>query len=274
MGSFLARAPEASDGRKTLISSSFIRTPPPSFNSWAAAYHDSAALELRLALFLERLYAFICIVRHEHAPDRFALDGEPKVERPAIALRDRKLGMADRDARAGGELGGVLDRARTARGRVGKEPVDDAGFFRARRVERGGVGDQVQAPGQPDQAGQPLRAARPGNSPRFTSGSPIWYVPSAANRRSQASASSRPPPRQWPAIAAMNTSGVFSILRNDSCASKASMKRDRGEPATNTETSAPAEKNFSDALVTTIADRMVESMRASSIAAENSRRNA
>src|SRR6266851_1912298 len=141
-------------------------------DSWAAAYHDSAALELRLALFLERLYAFICIVRHEHAPDRFALDGEPKVERPAIALRDRKLGMADRDARAGGELGGVLDRARTARGRVGEEPVDDAGFFRARRVERGGVGDQVQAPGQPDQAGQPLRAARPGKQPEIHLGQP------------------------------------------------------------------------------------------------------
>src|SRR5260221_11743757 len=79
------------------------------FDSWAAAYHDSAALELRLALFLERLDAFVCIVGHEHAPDRFALDGEPKVESPAIALRDRKLRMADRDAWAGCELGAVLD---------------------------------------------------------------------------------------------------------------------------------------------------------------------
>ena len=50
------------------------------------------------------------------------------------------------------------------------------------------------------------------------------------------------------------------------------MKRDLGLPAANAPTSAPAEKNFSEALVTTTADLMLRSMRASSIAPANARR--
>src|ERR1700693_2230765 len=162
MGSCYERAPEAADGRKTVISSSLIQTPPPSFDSCAAAYHDSPALELRLALFLERLDALVRVLGYEHAADRFTLDGQPEVERTAVTLRDRELRMADRDARPGGELGRVLDRARPARGRVGIQPVDNAGVLRRGRAERGRVRDEVQSLGQPDQARQPLRAARPG----------------------------------------------------------------------------------------------------------------
>src|SRR5438874_5069617 len=61
----------------------------------------------------------------------------------------------------------------------------------------------------------------------------------------------------------MNTSGVFSIFRNASCAMRAVMNRDLGLPAAKTPTSAPAEKNFSEALVTTTADLMLRSRRAS-----------
>jgi len=38
----------------------------------------------------------------------------------------------------------------------------------------------------------------------------MLYPPSAANRKSQQSAISRPPPRQWPLIAATTTFGVRS----------------------------------------------------------------
>src|SRR5258708_39708207 len=64
-------------------------------------------------------------------------------------------------------------------------------------------------------------------------------------------------------MAAMKTSGVFSIFLNASCAISAVMNRERGVPEAKTPTSAPAEKNFSDALVTPTADLMVRSRRAS-----------
>ena len=75
--------------------------------------------------------------------------------------------MANRDAGAGGELGRVLDRARPTRGRVWKQPVDYARLLRGGRVEGGRVGDQVQALGEPDQARQPLRAARSRDQPEI-----------------------------------------------------------------------------------------------------------
>ena len=91
-------------------------------------------------------------------------------------------------------------------------------------------------------------------------------------RKSQHSAISRPPPRQCPLIAAMTTFGVLSNLliasfahtTNAFCASKSLLA--------NTDTSAPAEKNFSDALRTTIA-LMPSSLRAASIAASSSSMN-
>src|ERR1700675_3697557 len=50
------------------------RTPPPP-PPRGGGRNDSPALELWLALFLECGDALICILRHEHAPDRLALDG-------------------------------------------------------------------------------------------------------------------------------------------------------------------------------------------------------
>src|SRR5437660_159603 len=73
------------------------------------------AFELRLSLFAECFDAFVRVLRHEYAADRLALDRKPDVERGAVALGDRKLGVADRDARPGGQLGGVFDRACSAR---------------------------------------------------------------------------------------------------------------------------------------------------------------
>ena len=51
------------------------------------------------------------------------------------------------------------------------------------------------------------------------------------------------------------------------------MNLERGVPAAKAPTSAPAEKNFSEALVTTTADLMLRSTRASSMAPANDRRN-
>jgi len=66
---------------------------------------------------------------------------------------------------------------------------------------------------------------------------------------------------------------VFSIFRNASWAISAVMVRERDVPAAKALTSAPAEKNFSEALVTRTA-RMSASTRASSMAPANERRNA
>src|SRR5207249_601711 len=51
-----------------------------------------------------------------------------------------------------------------------------------------------------------------GEAPRGTSGNPTRQAPSEATRRSVAIAISRPPPTQWPSIAAMKSFGVLSIL--------------------------------------------------------------
>ena len=74
-------------------------------------------------------------------------------------------------------------------------------------------------------------------------------------------------------MAAMKMIGVFSILRNDSCASSAVMTRERVVPDAKALTSAPAEKNFSEALVITTA-WMSSSARTSSTALANERRKA
>src|SRR5260370_34981010 len=118
------------------------------------------ALELGLALLLERCNTFVGVLRHEYTADGLALHGQAEVQRPTEALRDRELRMTDRDAGPGRELSRVLDGACPARGRVGKELVDDAGILCLCRLESRGVYDQVQALRPTDQSGQPLRAAR------------------------------------------------------------------------------------------------------------------
>src|SRR5713101_1723640 len=72
------------------------------------------------------------------------LERQPEVERAALALRDRELRVADRHARSGRELRRILDRACAARGRVGKEPVDDADLFCLGGLQGGGIDDEVQ----------------------------------------------------------------------------------------------------------------------------------
>src|SRR5207245_3311532 len=68
--------------------------------------------------------------------------------------------VADRNTRAGGELGRVLDRGRAARCGIRKELVDDAQVLGGGRAHRFRVGDQVHRLGQADQAGKTLGAAR------------------------------------------------------------------------------------------------------------------
>ena len=111
----------------------------------------------------------------------------------------------------------------------------------------------------------------PGSSPRVTSGRPMRYEPSAAIRKSQQSAISRPPPRQCPLIAATTTFGVLSNLPIASFAQTTNALCASRLPLANTEMSAPAEKKRSLALRTTIAFTLA-SRRASSIAESSSSR--
>src|SRR2546428_2280168 len=90
-------------------------------------------------------------------------------------------------------------------------------------------------------------------------------------RKSQQSAISRPPPRQCPLIAAMTTFGVCSSLPKASLAQTTNAFCASRLPFAKTEISAPAEKNRSFALRTTIAFR-ASSRRASSIEASSSSR--
>ena len=73
-------------------------------------------------------------------------------------------------------------------------------------------------------------------------------------------------------MTAMKMSGVFSIFRNASWAMIAVIIRERALPAAKALTSAPAEKNFSDALVNKTA-RISPSLRASSMAPASDLRN-
>src|SRR5258708_32954073 len=123
-------APEAADGRKVQVTTSAIRTPPPSL---IRSQTLSLALEVRFALLAERLDALIGVLGDEHAADRLALDGQADVERGPVALRDRELRVAQGHARAGGEPGGVLDRPLPARSRVGKEAIDQPRLLRLPR---------------------------------------------------------------------------------------------------------------------------------------------
>src|SRR3989442_12333056 len=84
------------------------------------------ALEVGLALFGERLDAFLRVLGHEDAADRLAFEGQAQVEWPAIALRDRQLGVADGNSRTGCELGRVFDRAGAAAGGVRRQPATRA----------------------------------------------------------------------------------------------------------------------------------------------------
>src|SRR5260370_25140182 len=120
-----------------------------------------AALELRLALLPERRDPLVRVLGHEHSADRLALERQAEVQRPAEAQRDRELRVSDGDAWPGGELRRILDRARTARGRVGKQLVDDADLLRVGRLQGGGVGDEVEGLRLTDEARQALRSARP-----------------------------------------------------------------------------------------------------------------
>src|SRR2546428_5674300 len=90
-------------------------------------------------------------------------------------------------------------------------------------------------------------------------------------RKSQHSAISRPPPRQWPLIAATTIFGVCSNLPIASFAQTTKAFCASRLLLTKTETSAPAEKKRSFALRTTMA-LTVSSPRASSMAASSSSR--
>src|SRR5216684_3223606 len=78
------------------------------------SFFPLAAFEVGLALLLERRDPFIRVFGHEHAADRLALHRQAEVQRPTQALRDRELGVSDRNARPVGEPSRVLDRARSA----------------------------------------------------------------------------------------------------------------------------------------------------------------
>ena len=82
--------------------------------------------------------------------------------RSAITERRRKLGVADRHAGTVRELGGVLDGACSTRRRVREQPVDKACLHGLGGLQRGGVGDEVDALCQADAARQSLGAAGPG----------------------------------------------------------------------------------------------------------------
>src|SRR5258708_5094723 len=79
------------------------------------------ALELRLALLPEGRDPLVRILGHEHPPDRLSLHCQAKVQWPAEAQCDRELRVSDGDAWPGGKLRRIVDRARTARGGVGKQ---------------------------------------------------------------------------------------------------------------------------------------------------------
>ena len=70
----------------------------------------------------------------------------------------------------------------------------------------------------------------------------------------------------------MKTIGVFSIFRNASCARVAVITLERVVPAANALTSAPAEKNFSEALVTTTAWMSSSARRSSTTPAKDRRK--
>src|SRR5256885_1521699 len=115
-------------------------------------------LERRLALLRECLDPLIGVVAHEDAPDRLALERQPKVDRSAVAERGGELGVADRHAGTVAELGRVLDGARAARCRVWEQAVDETRLLRLGRLHRGGVGDEVDRLREPDPSRQALRA--------------------------------------------------------------------------------------------------------------------
>src|SRR5216683_799258 len=132
-----------------------LRRGPSSFPTGLSAF------ELGLALLPEGGDPFVRVLGHEDSSDRFALNRQPKVQRPTQAQRDRELRMSDGDAWPGGEFRRVLDRARTARGGIGKQLVYDADLLRVGRLERGGVGDEVECLRLTDQARQALGSTRP-----------------------------------------------------------------------------------------------------------------
>src|SRR5712692_3752274 len=120
------------------------------------------AFEVRLPLLREGFDALLGILRDENPADRFSLESQAETERRAKALGHGELGVADGDARAGRQLGGIIDGTRAARGGVGEEPVNQAELFGFGWVQGRGVGDEIDALGKSDQTRQPLRTTGAG----------------------------------------------------------------------------------------------------------------
>ena len=126
------------------------------------------------------------------------------------ACGDERLGASDRGAaRPLDRRGG--DGQRTVERRAGGHALgEQAAGERLGRVRVAAEQDDLLGAAQADDAGEPVVAAHVGSRSRPTSGRPK-VAPSPAMRASQASASSRPPPRQNPSMAATTRHGCASI---------------------------------------------------------------
>src|SRR5262252_10370951 len=120
-----------------------------------------STLELGPPLLPERGDALLRVLGHEDPGDRLSLQCEPQVERRGVSERSNHLGPADRLGRSRGQLRAVVDRRRAASGGVLVELIHYPQLFRVLGREGAGVGDQVNASGQPDEPRKALGAAGP-----------------------------------------------------------------------------------------------------------------
>ena len=98
--------------------------------------------------------------------------------------------------------------AAVSRSSAGHDPVDDAERERFVGPDLAPAPDDLLGPRRPDQPGQPLGAAAPGEDPEQDLREARPGRSRRAMRRSHASATSSPPPSAYPLIAAITGRGI------------------------------------------------------------------
>jgi len=149
-------------------------------------------LEVGLPLLQERRHPLALVVGAEQSGPRPALQGEPAGLRPVAGGVERLLRRAHRERGLRGQLprqlvDPVVERV------VGDDLADETDVGRLARVDPLAEEDESLRGLVADQPREPLGPAPTGDDPRSISVCPITAL-SAATRRSQASASSEPPP--------------------------------------------------------------------------------
>ncbi len=115
---------------------------------------------------------------------------------------------------------------------------------RLRRADKAPAVDDVFGPRGPDQPRQPLGPACPGDDPEEDFGL-AKPRPAPATRKSAHSASSRPPPRAYPVIAATTGLPILATAVNAACSRRLSIATWAKLASAISLMSAPAAKTFS-----------------------------